>query len=42
MRSIVSEQDGAALLKSAADIESGLQVTRTTLQLREAVLLGPA
>jgi len=42
MRSMVSEQDGAALLKSAADIESGLQVIRTTLQHREAVLLGPA
>src|SRR6185437_273702 len=42
MRSMVSGQDGAALLKSAADIESGLQVIRTTLQHREAVLLGPA
>ncbi len=42
MRSMVSEQDGATLLKNAAEIVAGLQVIRTTLQQREAVLLGPA
>lgn len=40
MRSMVSEQDGAALLKDEADVKLGLEVIRTTLKQREAVLLG--
>ncbi|HEV2135423.1 MAG TPA: hypothetical protein VGR47_14405 [Terracidiphilus sp.] len=42
LRSMVSEQDGSALLKNEAALKQGLEVIRTTLQLREAVLLGPA
>lgn len=42
LRSLVSEQDGAALLKNEADLKTGLEVIRTTLHQREAVLLGPA
>jgi hypothetical protein len=42
LRSMVSEQDGAALLKNETDLKSGLEVIRTTLRQREAVLLGPA
>jgi hypothetical protein len=41
LRSMVSEQDGAALLKDEADLKLGLEVIRTTLRQREAVLLGP-
>lgn len=42
LRSMVSGLDGAALLKNEADLKLGLEVIRTTLQQREAVLLGSA
>lgn len=42
LRSMVSEQDGAALLKQETELKLGLEVIRTTLRQREAVLLGPA
>lgn len=41
LRSMVIGQDGATLLKNEADLKTGLEVIRTTLQQREAVLLGP-
>lgn len=42
LRTMVSEQDGATLLNNEADLKTGLEVIRTTLQQREAALLGPA
>lgn len=42
LRSLVSGQDGTELLKNMAELESGLEAIRATLQQRESVLLGPA
>lgn len=42
LRTMVSGQDGAALLKNEAELNSGLKAIRATLQQRETVLLGPA
>jgi len=39
LRKAVSGADGLALLKSAAELESGLDAIRETLRSREAVLL---
>ncbi len=42
LRSLVSGQNGAALLQNMAELEAGLEAIRTTLQQREAILLSPA
>lgn len=42
LRSMVSGQDGAALLSTELEIKSGLEAIRSTLRQRESVLLGPA
>jgi hypothetical protein len=42
LRSMVDQQDGAALLGKLPDLESGLGAIRATLQSREAVLLDRA
>ena len=42
LRSLASGQDGKALLQNLAELESGLEAIRLTLQQRESVLLGPA
>jgi hypothetical protein len=39
LRSMVSNQDGASILKSLPDLEAGLEAIRSTLRDREAVLL---
>lgn len=42
LRSKVNRQDGASILKSLPDLESGLEAIQATLQSREAVLLDRA
>jgi len=42
LRSMVSGQDGPALLRNEPEIKLGLEAIRSTLQQRESVLLGPA
>jgi hypothetical protein len=42
LRSMVSHQDGAAILKNLPDLQAGLEAIRATLRNREAVLLDRA
>jgi hypothetical protein len=41
VRTLVNHQDGMAILKILADLEAGLTAIRTTIESRQAVLLGP-
>lgn len=42
LRSLVADQDGAAVLKKLPDLEAGIEAIRGTLRNRESVLLNPA
>jgi hypothetical protein len=42
LRSMVSKQDGASILKLLPDLEGGLEAIKATLESREAVLLDRA